>query len=124
MKSDGSIYSDPHHLRSMGVLAVKVYVAGPMTGIKDWNIPAFTEMTTRLRDAGYLVVNPHELHEPSEDVAWGWYMRRDLPQLCTCDTIVLLRGWEFSKGARLEKHVADELGMTVIQWYELEKLGI
>ena len=89
------------------------YIAGPMTGIKDWNVPAFAEMAERLRQRGRPVINPHELHEASADVAWDWYLRRDLAQLVKCSGIVMLPGWGGSKGASLEHHVAQTLGMTI-----------
>ena len=39
---------------------------------------------------------------------------RDITHLVTCDAIALLNNWTDSKGARLEKHIAEQLGMRVI----------
>jgi hypothetical protein len=90
-----------------------IYIAGPMTGIKDWNVPAFSEMADRLRKQGRNVINPHELHEAQDGVPWDWYLRRDLAQLVKCSSMVLLPGWGASRGATLEHHVAKTLGMTI-----------
>ena len=37
---------------------MKLYLAGPMTGIKDLNFPAFHAEASRLRALGHIVVNP------------------------------------------------------------------
>lgn len=100
----------PDHPDQLGI----TYVAGPMTGYAEWNYPAFINMATRLRKAGYRVISPHELHEPSAEVAWDWFLRRDLRELVKCSRIVMLSGWHRSKGARLEHHVAKSLGMEIV----------
>lgn len=95
---------------------MRVYVSGPMTGIHELNFPAFHQATARLRATGLDVINPAELDEGDSGPAKQWheYLRRDIAVLVTCDAIALLPGWEGSRGARLEKHIADELGMKVI----------
>lgn len=92
---------------------MKVYISGPMTGIEDYNFPAFHQAAERLQAAGYRVENP-----ASKGVIDGWtwsdYLRHDLRQLLECDAICLLPGWRNSKGATLEHHVATGLGMAVV----------
>lgn len=91
----------------------RVYVAGPMTGIADLNFPAFNAATAALRDRGAHVENPAEIN-PDPDADWYDAMRRDIPRLLTCDTIMLLPGWEKSRGATLEYTIATAMGMTVV----------
>lgn len=91
----------------------RVYVAGPMTGIEALNFPAFHARTKLLRDRGAHVENPAEIN-PDPHMDWHEAMRRDIPRLLTCDTIDLLPGWEKSRGATLEYHIAQQLGMTII----------
>ncbi len=97
-----------------------LYVAGPMTGYPEWNHPAFFAMAARLRAAGHTVICPAELHEPSHDVPWDWYLRHDLPELVKCSRLVLMPGWERSRGARLEHQVAEALGFKITYPHELE----
>ena len=40
---------------------MRIYIAGPMTGKKDHNFPAFEAAAKRLRDKGHFVINPAEL---------------------------------------------------------------
>jgi len=94
---------------------MRVYVSGPMTGLPNLNFPAFHKAAASLRASGYEVVNPAELDESDGvDLPWADYLRRDIRYLLDCTHIALLPGWENSRGARLEKHIADELGMRPI----------
>ncbi|WP_206676822.1 DUF4406 domain-containing protein [Mycobacteroides franklinii] len=98
----------------------RFYIAGPMTGYREYNYPAFAEMAKRLRDAGLNVVSPHELHPADPNVPWDWYLRRDLRELVECTHIVLLPGWIQSRGAQLEHHVAEALGMRIVHPGEVQ----
>jgi hypothetical protein len=89
----------------------RVYLSGPMSGIADNNFPAFHEWAARLRADGFDVVSPAEIQEAG---TWELCLRADLRELCTCEAIALMPGWENSKGANLELHVAHRLGMEVI----------
>lgn len=89
---------------------MRIYVAGPMTGIPDLNFPLFHATAARLRAEGYDVVNPAEINaDPS--AGWLTCMRADIRELVTCDAIFLLPGWENSRGASLEAHIARKLGL-------------
>jgi hypothetical protein len=89
-----------------------VYVSGPMSGIKDYNYPAFHAAAAALRAEGLQVMNPAE-QGLVEGADWDAYMRFNLAQMQRCTVIALLPGWSRSRGACLEKLVADGLGMEV-----------
>lgn len=117
-----------------------IYVAGPMTGIPQFNIPAFDRMSEALRRSGYRVVSPVELDGPeyrewamlSEDGvsmegnpfgwSWGHVLARDIELIADgdevgpIDGIVVLPGWHNSKGARLETFVAFLSGKPTFTW--------
>lgn len=90
---------------------MKLYLAGPMTGIKDLNFPAFHAEAARLRALGHTVINPAEIN-PDVGADWVACMRADIAELVTCDSVAMLEGWTASRGARLEYHIALELGMS------------
>lgn len=87
---------------------MKIYLAGPMTGLPELNFPAFHALAAKLRARGIHVVNPAEIN-PDHSMPWAECMRRDIAQLCTCNAIALLPGWKTSKGATLENHIAERL---------------
>lgn len=103
--------------------ARRLYLAGPMTGFEDFNFPAFNKMAAKLRAIGYIVENPAE-HGVVDDAEWRDYMAYDLTRLGLCGQVAVLPGWENSKGARLEVHIARELGMPVVNANDLVSMEI
>jgi hypothetical protein len=89
-----------------------IYVAGPMTGLPDFNYPAFRAAAAQLRALGYDVEDPSTNENPTPGDYHGW-LRAGLAQLIRCDGVALLDGWEASGGARLEVNVGATLGMRV-----------
>lgn len=91
----------------------RLYIAGPMSNLPDLNFPAFHREAAHYRAQGLEVVNPAEINA---DPSAGWHecMRADIRELVMCDSIVMLPGWEKSKGASLEHHIAYTLGFTVV----------
>lgn len=90
----------------------RIYIAGPMTGLPDFNYPAFHAEAARLRALGYHVENPAE--NPKQP-SWCKYMRQALRQMLTCDAIALLPGWAHSRGATLERYVGQIVGLQILR---------
>lgn len=92
---------------------MRLYIAGKMTGEPLLNYPLFNLTASALRAQGHEVTNPAENPEPPCK-SWHGYMRTSIPQVMAgIDGIVCLPGWEESKGARLEVHVAKEMDVWV-----------
>ena len=106
---------------------MKLYLAGPMTGIEHYNFPAFDAAAKQLREAGHTVFNPaendrengfnatglqgHEAAEHGFDLRTA--LKQDLSWICDhAEGIALLPGWEESKGARAEVALAKALGLN------------
>lgn len=108
---------------------MKVYLAGPMRGIPDFNFPAFMSAAARLEARGIEVFNPAQ-HDVDEGftfegttglenlAALGFDLRKalgtDLEFICReADAVVVLPGWERSSGANAEVATALALGLMV-----------
>lgn len=91
----------------------KVYISGPITGIDFGNRFAFLYALCALELCGYEAVDPSKV-QLDDDATWADYMRADLKLLLDCDFIFMLEGWENSKGARLERELAENLGIEEI----------
>jgi hypothetical protein len=84
-----------------------------MTGIEDYNFPAFHAAAADWRREGWQVVNPADHFDGDQTLSYPVYMREDIKALLSVDAIALLPGWEHSKGARLEHDIARALGLEV-----------
>ena len=101
----------------------RVYIAGPMSGIPQFNFPLFVEVAKRLRERNIDVVSPVDLDTElgidkealsSTDgdaskisKTWGDLLSRDVKLIADggISGIVFLPDWYKSRGARLEAFV-------------------
>lgn len=106
---------------------MRLYLAGPMSGIEQFNFPAFYEAAATLREVGHDIVSPAEMDatdgidgealaseagDPKGlSLTWGQLLARDVLLIgdeteAAIDGIVFLPGWIASRGARLEAFTA------------------
>lgn len=99
---------------------MKIYIAGKMEGLPNFNYAAFNAAEEKLKVLGYEVVNP-------VIIAKGMYGNRtdfdedelealiaeEVAQLVKCEAIYLLKGWTTSKGAKKELWHALGNGLKV-----------
>ena len=103
---------------------MKIYLAGPMRNIQNFNFPAFDLAAERLRAQGYEVFSPadHDREVYGEQIETdptGFdirdALRADTGWICRhADAVALLPGWQASMGARAESALAEALGLTLI----------
>lgn len=117
-----------------------MYIAGPMTGVPQFNVPAFDALAKKLRDAGNIVISPAELD--SEEIrqellaspdgqyefggaitqdgsTWADFLARDVKLIADeIDEIVVLPNWWKSRGARLEVFVGLLCKKRIYEWNE------
>lgn len=116
----------------------RIYLAGPMTGIPQFNFPAFDAAARDLRGTGLDVVSPAELDDPVDRAAalqspdgsalsygsgvkktWGQFLGRDVVLIADggIEAVYVLPGWAKSRGARLETFVARAMcGLPIFKY--------
>ena len=111
---------------------MKIYLAGAIRGMPDFNVPAFDKAQAFLELLSHEVFNPiaysRKLYgediytKPSneEGEPVGINSREvfaaDLKWICEeAEAIALLPGWENSKGATAERAVGLALGLKIIE---------
>ena len=93
----------------VGSLSTPWYLSGAMSGYADFNFPLFHRVAEAFRCQGMAILNPAEL--APVDTTWETAMACDLAALRQACGVILLPGWEFSSGARLERSWARALGL-------------
>jgi nucleoside 2-deoxyribosyltransferase len=69
-----------------------------------------------LAATGVEVVDPTQLCPEGSRPTWLDYMRADIKALVDCDSVLILPGWEESRGARVERMLAEALGIPVSEY--------
>lgn len=87
------------------------YIAGKMSGLPDKGRRLFHQAEEVLQELGWQVLNPARLPDNLPD---NKYMPICLAMLTAADTVMLLPGWENSRGARLEAQYAVYQHMPVV----------
>jgi hypothetical protein len=104
---------------------MKLYIAGPMTGLTDLNYPTFFAAAEQLVDAGHEPINPARAEGREGCKTWADYMRVGIRDVLDCEGVALLEGWENSQGATLERFIAIRLDVpvrTLGEWLGLDEI--
>lgn len=90
-----------------------VYLAGPMTGIENYNFPAFNEVAKKYEALGWLVLNPANHLSGNLHARYDQYMRASFHDVLQADAVALLDGWQDSPGATKEACMAAALDLPI-----------
>lgn len=100
--------------REMAACKGKCYISGAIAhhDLKE-RMDTFQRAAVVLEKSGYMPVNPFNNGVPQSE-HWTAHMRADIGLLLGCDYIYMLKGWELSKGCKLELDVATSCGIKVL----------
>ena len=100
-----------------------IYIAGPMSGLPNYNHEAFLVAAERIRESRIrhlpeyvAVINPARNYGGYQGMTHAQYMRYSIHQLLIVDAVYMLNNWEFSEGACAEHTIAKSLGLDI--YYE------
>lgn len=94
-------------------MAKKVYISLPISHFDLDERKAYAKEKEKFLQHFFEVVNPFDNDVPG-DAHWSVHMRKDMKMLLECDTIYMCKGWEMSKGCKLEFDVATSCGLSVM----------
>ena len=93
----------------------KIFIAGPMRGYPNYNFDKFDRVEKLLKDNGIDCVNPGRISRKFKEVevnndinVYNEMVRLQQEAQKTCNAILLLDGWQWSKGVKLEVKTAAE----------------
>lgn len=96
------------------MIKAKIYISGPISGHSlEERRARFAGAAEVLRQHGFEAVNPMD-NGVSAEAPYEDHMRADLRMLLGCDGFYLLRGWMSSRGACLERAVAEACGLSIM----------
>lgn len=106
-------------------MTLTIYLAGPMSGIDQFNFPAFHSASKDLRKRGFTVISPAEHDEsigfdPTKNSLECFdlhdAMRWDINSILSADAVVVLPGWRSSTGVNIETTVARAIGISILDY--------
>lgn len=92
---------------------MKIYISLPITGCEIHARQHADIVKAMLSRAGHNPVNPFEIY-CGKNPEYADNLCADLRALADCDAIFLCRGWQFSRGCRIERTFAEEFGKQVM----------
>jgi hypothetical protein len=123
------------------------YLAGPMSGLPQFNFPTFHRVAALLREQGYTIISPAEMDSEAVQVAamaskdgtldasgkiagetWGDILAKDVKLIADkIDGIIFLPDWDRSRGALLEATTSimvNNREFTYLKWEDSDSRPI
>ena len=106
----------------------RVYISLPMAGQEDTIWDRYQDSISKVKQLeGYElceIVSPIDITDfmpgkpkitdANGKFTYGYYLGKDIEILCECSDIYMSKNWENSKGCKIEKYVAETLGINIL----------
>lgn len=116
------LYISPVLVSDSSFEGAQVYLSGAISNRDPQEVERLFGHAYRVfTDAGAHVINPLN-NGLDHGATWQDHMRADIKMMMGADIVVLLPGWEASRGATIEKELALSLGIAVLDLYTGQKL--
>ncbi len=93
---------------------MKTYISGKISGLDYEEVKIkFANAAQLLSDIGMEPVSPLD-NGLEYSASWEDHLLADIEKLLTCDAILMLHDWTDSRGARIEKTIAEEKGIMIL----------
>lgn len=93
---------------------MKIYISGKISGLPFDEVKVkFKKAEQYLQSLGHTTVNPAE-NGLDFNAPWETHMLHDISLVMPCDAIYLLEDWIDSRGAMIEKLVAELAGIKIL----------
>ena len=100
---------------------MKIYVSGKISGLPIEEVKEkFIKADKYLKTFGYEVVSPFD-NGLLDEAPWQEHMIADIAMLLPCDAIYMLPDWGDSKGAMIEKYIAQMQGKGIMYESKVEE---
>ena len=97
----------------------KIYLSAPISAYavtkngEQERRDYFKAYAVKMEAAGFKVFNPME-NGLEFNAEKSEHMKKDIRELLKCDAIVMLKGWQMSKGCTTEWEVAKAIGIRIM----------
>ena len=95
---------------------MRIYLSGPITGVEDYHLN-FLKAENQVRDIfkNDEVINPMWMGNMLPGGSHEEYMTLCFALVGMADKMVMLDGWQQSQGACMERSLAEEMGVEVLE---------
>lgn len=93
---------------------MKIYISIPITGRDQRKARHKADLAkAAISRAGHTPVSPFDIYA-GKSPTYADHLCYDLRALADCDAIYLCKGWQYSRGCRIERNFADEFLKKII----------
>lgn len=100
----------------------RIYLSGSITNNPKYKVQFWLAEHFAKKHFNKIPINPSKIEDIIVEGTWEEYMKICISLMDLCDSILLLKGWEKSRGAEIELNYAISKGLNI--YYEEEICGM